>query len=206
MLEILNDKNADIEKMAERAIEDKNVISEVVDGLTVKNEGYRYNCSKVLHVIGQKQPESIYPYWDNLVALMDSKNGYHRMSAVNHLASLAAVDTENKFEKIIDKYYSLLDDQSVIVGIYVAQASGRIAQAKQGLQQTITERLLAIDKTHHLPSRKELIKASIIESFDKYIENYPGKPSIIDFVKKQIDSDSPKTRNTAKAFIKKWGK
>ena len=204
MIEALFDKQADIDKAVEQAIEDNKLITELVDGLTEKNEDYRYNCSKALHVIARTQAALIYPYWDKLVALMPSKNAYHRMSAVNHLSYLAEVDTENKFEKIFDAYYALLDDPSVIVAIYVAQASGKIAAAKPNLALKITNRLLDIDKTHHLPSRKALIKAGIIESFDNYIESYPGKAAMLDFVKKQIDSDSPKTRNLAKAFIKKW--
>jgi hypothetical protein len=137
---------------------------------------------------------------------MPGKNAYHRMSAVNHLAGLLTVDAENRFDKIFDAYYALLDDPSVIVAIYVAQASGKIAAAKPHLAARITNKLLDIDKTHHLPSRKALINAGIIESFDNYMGNYPGKSAMLDFVIKLIDSDSPKTRNLAKAFMKKWGK
>jgi hypothetical protein len=206
VIEALLDKTADVDNWAERAIADNALISGMVDGLTEKNEDYRYNCSKVLHVIARTNAMLIYPYWDKLVDMMESKNSFHRMSAVNHLAGLAEVDTENKFENIFDAYYALLDDPSVIVAIYVAQASGKIAAAKSDLAVNITNRLLDIDKTHHLPSRKALIKAGIIESFDNYISRYPGKAAMLDFVKKQIESDSPKTRNLAKAFLKKWPK
>jgi hypothetical protein len=206
VIEALLDKTANVDEWAERAIGDNALIAEMVDGLTDKNEDYRYNCSKVLHVIARNQAVLIYPYWDKLAALMPSKNSYHRMSAVNHLAGLVEADTENRFEKIFDAYYALLDDPSVIVAIYVAQASGKIAAAKPDLALKITNHLLDIDKTHHLPSRKALIKAGIIESFDNYIGSCPVKATMLEFVKKQIDSDSPKTRNLAKAFIKKWSK
>jgi hypothetical protein len=206
VIEALFSKEADVDNWAERATGDTKLIGELVDGLTDKNEDYRYNCSKVLHVISRTHADLVYPYWDKFVSLMPSKNAYHRMSAVSHLAGLVEVDTENKLDKIFEAYYALLDDPSVIVAIYVAQASGKIAAARPDLALKITGHLLDIDKTHHLPSRKALIKAGIIESFDNYIENYPGKSAIIDFVKQQIDSDSPKTRNLAKAFLKKWSK
>jgi len=206
VIEALFSKEADVDNWAERATGDTGLIAELVDGLTGKNEDYRYNCSKVLHVIGRAHADLIYPYWDKLTALMPGKNSYHRMSAVNHLAYLVGVDTGNKFDKVFDAYYALLDDPSVIVAIYVAQASGKIAAARPDLALKITNHLLNIEKTHHLPSRKALIKAGIIESFDAYIEKYPGKSAIMDFVKQQIDSDSPKTRNLAKSFLKKWKK
>jgi hypothetical protein len=206
LLEELLSKTADIQAAADRAAQDKALIAELVDGLTEKNEDYRYNCSKILHIIGQKQPELMYPYWDKLAALIDSPNSYHRMSAVNHLAYLVQADTEKKFDAIFDKYYSLLNDPSVIVAIYLAQASGRIALARPDLMEKITTRLLDVDKTHHLVNRRDLIKAGIIESFDRFFGKYPDKTSILLFVKKHIDSSSPKTRNLAKAFIKKWVK
>jgi hypothetical protein len=206
LLEELLSKTADIQAAADRAVQDKALIAELVDGLTEKNEDYRYNCSKVLHIIGQKQPELIYPYWEKLAGLIESQNSYHRMSAVNHLAYLVQADTGKKFDAIFDKYYSLLNDSSVILAIYVAQASGRIVLARPDLMGKITARLLDVDKTHHLPGRRDLIKAGIIESFDKYFGKYPDKKSVLLFVKKHIDSPSPKTRNLAKAFIKKWVK
>jgi hypothetical protein len=206
MLEELFDKKADIEKMAGRAVTDDTLVAGLVDGLTEKNEDYRYNCSKVLYAVSREHGEIIYPYWDKIAGLLDSKNSFHRMSAVHHLANLTPVDKDNKFEAVFEKYFRLLDDTSVFVAIYIGQASGKIAVAKPGLQKEITGKLLAVDKTHHLPGRKELIKAGIIESFDKYIKDYPEKPEMIEFVKKQIESESPKTRNTAKAFIKKWAK
>lgn len=204
MLEALLNKTADIDAMAERAIADKSIIGELLDGLTSINEEYRFNCSKVMNIIEQKQPELIYPYWDNLAALLDSDNSYHRMSGVNHISHLIAVDKENKFDNIFGKYYRMLDDQSVIVAIYVAQASGRIALAKPALQKGITDILIAVEKTHHLPGRKELVKAGIIESFDQYMKDYPDKSPIFAWVQKQIESESPKTRNLAKSFISKW--
>jgi hypothetical protein len=204
MLDELNDKKANVEQMAERAIDDHSLIAGLIDGLSEKSEIYRYNCSKVLHIIDEKQPEIIYPYWHALEKLMDSDNAFHRMSSVSHLSYLVAIDTDNKFEKIFGKYFRLLDDQSVIVAIYVAQASGRIALAKPAFQKGITDILLAVDKTHHLPGRRELIKAGIIESFDKYMADYPDKSAIFAFVTMQIESESPKTRNLAKSFIKKW--
>jgi hypothetical protein len=128
------------------------------------------------------------------------------MSAVHHLANLAAVDKENKFEKIFDRYYGLLDDTSVFVAIYVAQASGKIAKAKPESVAKITRSLLGVEKVHHQGSRKELIKAGIIESFGEYYEKYPGKSAILGFVRQQVNSRSGKTKKLAKAFLKRWEK
>jgi len=203
MLEEMNDKKADIEKMAERAIINETLLAELVDGLKVKNETYRYNCYKVLYSISQNQGEILYPYWDTFVQSLSSVNSYHKMAAVHLIANLVPVDKENKFADIFSHYYNLLDDNSMVVSYYVAEVSGRIAKAKPDLQRAITLKLLGIEQTSHKPGRKELIKTAVIEAFNEYYEESLDKAEITDFVKKQMTSESPKTRKTAKAFLDK---
>jgi hypothetical protein len=199
----LNDKNADIPVIAEKALKDRKLLAELLDGLKVKTETYRYNCHKALVVISENHGQVLYPYWDMFAVSLDSVNSYHKTTAVHLLADLTAVDKENKFEKIFDKYYSLLDDKSMVVAFYTARNSGKIVKAKPELATKITNRLLDIDKTHHNASRKGLIKAGIIEAFGEYYEDYPGKAAMLDFVKEQVKSQSARTRNAAKAFLKK---
>ncbi len=211
MLSELNDKNADIKGIAEKALKDKNLLSELLDGLKSKinikskEETLRYNCFKVLMLISQTQSQALYPQWDHFVELLNSDNSYHKMSAVHLIASLTKADLENKFEKIFDKYYGLLDDKSMIVAMYAAGSSAQIVKAKPRLESRVTSKLLNIGGTHHAAGRKELIKASAIEAFSEYIEQAMNKDRIIEFVTKQQNSTSPKARKMAKEFLKKWG-
>ena len=121
----------------------------------------------------------------------------------NH-TNLTKVDTENRFEEIVNKYYSLLDDKSMIVAIYVTASSGSIVRAKPQLEREITNRLLDINRTHHPEGCKPLIKAGSIEAFDKYFPEATDKERIIAFVKEQQNCDSPKTRKIAQDFVRKW--
>jgi hypothetical protein len=94
----------------------------------------------------------------------------------------------------------------MVVAYYVASVSGRIVKAKPGLEKAITDKLLSIDKTHHKPGRKELIKTGVIEAFSDYFEESSDKEKITNFVKQQLNSESSKTRKTAKIFVTKWDK
>ena len=91
----------------------------------------------------------------------------------------------------------------MIVAGHLAANSGKIAKAKPELQVKITNKLLNIDKTNQ--KHKDLVKAGAIEAFDKYFEEAKNKNKILEFVKDQLNSKSPKTRKTAKEFLKKWG-
>lgn len=206
MLAELQDKNADIENMIEKALKNKETLEELLDGLKVKNETYRYNCHKVLYAISERQGETLYPYWSLFTESLDSENSYHKMTAIHLIANLTSVDKENRFEKIFNKYYSLLDDKSMVVAYYVAIVSGKIIKNKPALKKDITDKLLNIDKTRHKTGRKELIKTGVIEAFSEYFSDYDDKASIMNFVKQQVNSESNKTKKTAKSFLAKWDK
>jgi len=201
----LSDKNMNVENMAKKALKEEGILSELIENLTTKNETVRYNCSKTLNLLSEEYPEVLYPKWDFFIELLNSDHTYWKLSVIPLLANLARIDTEKKFERIFDDYYRLLDDKSMIPAAWVADNSGKIARAKPKLQTRITDNLLNIDKTHHPSERRDLIKAGAIESFDEYFKEAVDKKKILEFVKKQLKSKSPKTRKIAKEFLKKWG-
>ena len=201
MLSELDKKNASVENVAKEALKDKEVLSELLEGILSKKDTIRYNSFKILLLISEKHPEGLYPKWDFFVDMIDSDNAYWKLIAVRIIANLTKADTKNKFEKIFNKIYDLFND-SVIVAGHLAANSGKIAKAKLKLQTEITNKLLNIDKTNQ--KHKDLVKAGAIEAFDEYFEEAKNKKKILEFVKKQLNCKSPKTRKKAKEFLKKW--
>jgi hypothetical protein len=143
----------------------------------------------------------VYPRWDFFFELLDGDNTYWKCSCIPIIANLTRVDKENRFEKMFERYFSQMDGRSFIPAAYVARSSGTIARAKPKLQTKITDKLLRIDESHHDPQRRDLVKSDIIEAFDEYFEEAEDKERIIEFVKKQLDCDSPKTRKAAARFL-----
>ena len=170
MLSDLSKKNISVESVATRALKDKEVLSEVLEGLTSKKETIRFNSFKILLLISENHPKVLYPKWDFFAELLSSDNTYHKYVAIYIIANLTRADTKNKFEKIFAKYYNLLNDKSVIPAAHVAGNSGKIAKAKPKLQTNVTNKLLGIDKTYHDPERRDLIKGYVIESFSEYFD------------------------------------
>jgi len=202
VLSDLDKKDVNVESVAKEALEDKEVLSELFEGILSKKDTIRYNSFKVLLLISEKHPEVLYPKWDFFADLIESDNTYRKFIAVRIIANLTRVDAKDKFNKIFDKYYSLFND-SVIVAGHLAASSGKIAKAKPELQTKITNKLLNIDKTNQ--KHKDLVKASAIEAFDEYFEEAKNKKEILGFIKDQLNCKSPKTRKEAKKFLKKWG-
>jgi hypothetical protein len=202
----LDKKSFDVTKAAKEASKDKSLLSAILQGVLSKKERVRFNCFKALLSISEKHPSVLYPQWDFFADLLNSPNTYHKYIAIYIVANLAGYDSKNRFEKIFDKYYGLLEDKSVIPPAHLAANSGKIVRAKPKLQTRITNRLLAIDKTNHSPERKDLTKGYVIEAFGQYFEEAKQKKKMLEFAKAQLNSRSPRTRKKAREFLKKWEK
>jgi len=153
--------------------------------------------------ISENNPEVLYPKWDYLAGLLTGDNHFHRYIAINLLANLVKIDTENKFEANFDKYFDNIAGEKTMVAGQAAMNAGKIAKAKPNLQARITDILLNIDQIHQ-GKQTELMKAHAITAFNDYFDKVADKEKIIDFVKANWESDSPKTRKTAKEFLNKW--
>ena len=193
------------ETYANKLIENPDKINQYLNGLLSKNETYRYNCFKIINIVSEKKPDVIYPYWDFFKIHLKSENNYHKMSAVTILANLTAVDKEERFKKIFNEYFENLKSEKTIVPIYVVKLSGKIARFKPEFEDKIIELLLNIEDIH--PGKQiELLKSAVIESFSELYDKAKKKNKIVRFVKRQLKSDSPKTRKAARDFINKWGR
>jgi hypothetical protein len=201
----LNRKDVDIESLARQALEEPQVLSELISGLSDKKERVGYNCLRALLLLGEDHPELLYPHWDLFVELLRSENTYFKLRGTNLIATSVAADTEERFESIFDEYYSVLDGSGVIAATYIARNSGKIALAKPALRSRITDQLLAVDETHHPAERKDLIKVHALEAFGQYFEVSERKAEILEFARAQLESKSPKTRKIAKGLLKAWG-
>jgi hypothetical protein len=203
-LSVFEKKGAKPEALAQLALKDEKVLQEAFDGVLSKNDVVRQNSFQTLNFLSEKYPDSVYGKWDFFANLIRKGNSFHKYMAIWIIANLTKADPENKFEKLFDDYYGLLSDKSVIPAGHVAAKSGIIALAKPELQAEITNRLLDIDST--VQRHKDLVKAGAIESFDAYFEESTNQERIIEFVKAQLDCESPKTRKIAKEFLEKWDK
>lgn len=201
-------KDAEIQarKIVRRVLEQKKYLSKLLKGIMAKEDSVRYPNSIALEILSQENPKIIYPEWNFFVDLLKSKNAYHNSIAISTISNLTAIDEKNKFEEIFEDFFKLIDDKSVIVSRKLAIYAGRIATAKKSLNFRITTVLLSIDDTQHTPSRKDLIKGDIIESFSEYFEDIKDKKTIIQFVKKQLNSSSPSTVKKANEFLLRWEK
>jgi hypothetical protein len=183
---------------------DEKYLLEILNTFHGKASKERYEIYKAILALSESDPILLYRRWDFFLALLKSDKPDTLYIAINIIPNLLKVDTENRFEKIFTKFFNLLDHESIIPAVHTAANAGKIANYKPNLRSKITKRLLQFEVSEHICKHPELVKASIISSFDEYFEESKDKEKIIQFVKGQLNSKSPKTKKAAKEFIKKW--
>ena len=189
--------------IVENVILDDKLLKEISEGILSKKDEIRENNFKILLEISKKYPDVLYSKWDFLVDLLTSDNHFHRYMSINLIANIASIKNADKFMDIFDKYFSNIESNRTMVAGQATLNSGKIAKKIPSIRLKITNILLNIDKIHK-GKQIELLKAYAIESFNEYFEKVENKNEILNFVKEQLDSTSPKTRKVAKEFIKKW--
>ena len=203
----LSKKDVNIEKVVDLALENEDYLSELIANLRSKKEAVRFHSSRAVEIISRRNPGVLYPLWDEFSDLISGDNTYWKCSGIPIIANLTAVDRDDRFEKMFEKYFALMDDEkSFIPAAYLARSAAVVVRAKPELEPEITRRLLRIDETRHDPQRRDLVKSDIIEAFDEYFERAGNPKKILEFVRKQLDCDSPKARKAAQKFLEKRGK
>ena len=203
MIEGLEKKEVNYEYFANNLLKNSNLISHYLEGLYSKNQLYMENCYNVLKLISEKKPNFLYSHWDFFVDYMHSENHYHKTAAVIILSNLTSADKDKRFETIFDDFFSVLKTEKTMAPMHLIKNSSKIINNKPELEDKVTDIFLNIDSIH--PGKQiELVKSAVIESFKDYFPKAKNKKKIINFVEKQLDSSSPKTRKQAKDFLDKF--
>jgi hypothetical protein len=169
LLQKLANKSITKQQLLQTVKQNVNVLPEVLNGVSSSKAAIRYGCAKVLMDLSEEHPETLYPYTDSFIALLDSKYRILTWNALAILANLAKVDADKKFDAVFDKYYSFLNDAYMVTVANVVGNSAKIALAKPYLAQKITEELLKVENistTPHLTEEcKRVIAEQAIKSF-----------------------------------------
>jgi hypothetical protein len=207
VLNQLGKKETKAEDIAGTVTENPSLLSEVLDGTSSTNPTIKFKAAKTLAIISRKSPRTLYPKMDFFINLLDSTNNILKWTAIDAVANLTTVDSENKFDAIFRKYYGFLADESMITVGHVIDNSGTIAKAKPHLTDKITGELLkteTIPVGPHLTTEcKNILFGKAILAFGAYFDQIEKKDDVITFVKKQLHNTRNATKAKAEKFLKK---
>jgi hypothetical protein len=206
ILNPISQKGFDKDKIAQQVIKNPELLPELFQGLRSDKAHAKYGCEKVLRAISEQRPDLIYPYFDSFVKMLDSANSFLKWSAIITIGNLACVDSENKFEKIYDKYFAPVPGPVMITAANIIESASKIALAKPHLQEKITREILKVNKAKYQTDEcRNVAIGHAIDSLDKYYEQIKHKKPVMDFVRQQLENTRAPVRKRAEKFVKKYG-
>jgi hypothetical protein len=200
ILDKLGKKEIKAEEIAEE-IENSGFLPEILNGISSENPRVRFKSAKILRIVSEQNPEMLYSKMDSFIRLLESENNILKWNAMDIIANLTLVDSENKFDEIFEKYYGLLSDESMVTAGHVADNSGKIAKAKPYLQNKITTELLKIESIPRGQECKNILLGKVILSFGQYIDQVKNKEKIISLAKRQLNNTRNATKKKAEKFL-----
>jgi hypothetical protein len=200
ILDKLGKKEIKAEEIAEE-IENSGFLPEILNGISSENPRVRFKSAKILRIVSEQNPEMLYSKMDSFIRLLESENNILKWNAMDIIANLTRVDSENKFDEIFEEYYGFLSDESMVTAGHVADNSGKIAKAKPYLQNKITTELLKVESFPRGQECKNILLGKVILSFGQYVDQVKNKEKIISLAKRQLNNTRNATKKKAEKFL-----
>nr|WP_321302697.1 hypothetical protein [uncultured Trichococcus sp.] len=177
----------------------------------IKNDpgSTKFYCEKVIRIVSERHPELVYPYFEEVAALIECPNSFIKWGAIITLSNLAAVDTENKFASVYEKYFDLITADAMVTAGNVVGNAWKIILSKPEYEQDITRRLMRIPENIYLhkgepsPECRNILCGHAIDCFDKYFELAHDKNGILAFASALTHNPRKQVAKKATAFLKK---
>ncbi|MDH5483518.1 MAG: hypothetical protein OEY22_11690 [Candidatus Bathyarchaeota archaeon] len=200
----LEEKKIGDEELVEEAIKDKDVLHELLDGISSPTPRVKFRSAKILRIISARNPRKLYPKWEFFAKLLGSKNRILKWNAIDIIANLTNVDSENRFDELFEKFYGYLYEGSLITAAHVVDNSSTVARAKPMLQDKITEELLKVEKVPLSTEEcRNILIGKTIEAFDAYYDDIRAKDEVVSFVKRQLNNTGKATKTKAEKFLRR---
>jgi hypothetical protein len=200
----LSKPSANIDAIAKRIARHPQALPEVFDGLHADKAKVKYGCLKLLRRISEKAPAVVYPETDRLIALLDSENNILQWGAIIVLGNLAAVDSQNRIEKILDRYLQPISGPVLVTAANVMGGAAKIARAKPHLADRIAHSLLQVETANYRTAEcRNVALGKAVESLDLFFDCIQKQQPVVEFVERRLKNRRNAVKQKALAFLKR---
>lgn len=201
--DVLSKQETDTGDIAEGVMQNPELLTRLLDGITSTKAKERFGSAKILRTISERNPRVLYSNWDFFVKLLENKNHILKWIAIDIIANLTAVDSQNLFDSLFRNFYSCLYEGNLITATHVVDNSGKIALSKPELQDKITKELLNVEKIP-VPTKecRNILIGKTIEAFQAYYNKLKNKNKVLSFVKRQLYNPRNSTKAKAEKFLR----
>lgn len=199
-------KSTNPETIAARVVRQPGLLREIFKGLDADTARVKYGSLKVLRILSEKSPATLYPEIDRFFQLLDSENTILKWGAIIIIGNLAAVDSDGKIDGALDRYLKPIPGPVMITANNVIGGAGRIALAKPHLADRIARALLQVEIANYQTAEcRNVSLGCAIDALGQAFENLREPQPIIEFVKHQLRNSRNAVRKKAARFLERHG-
>jgi hypothetical protein len=203
----LSQKGTDREAIAAEVLKNPETIPVLLEGLGAKTANIKYGSEKVLRLVSEIRPALIYPHFHRFVELLEGENKFLEWGGITTIANLAAVDSERRIDKILDRYFAPIAGPVMVTAANIIGGAAKIARAKPALTERIVSEILKVEKARYLmhgkrsPECSNVVCGHAVEALAQIYDQIGDKKRVRDFIERQLDNSRPAVRKKAKAFL-----
>ena len=146
----------------------------------------RFAAGKALTVTAAKDPDRVYPHFDEIAALLASDSKIVRWNAMQTLAPLAAVDKAHKLDAILDTYLAFIRGSNLISAANAIGGAGQIALARPELLDRILPAILEVaHATYETPECRNVAIGHTLTVLGDLWPSVRRRPEVAEFVRRQ---------------------
>jgi hypothetical protein len=204
IIDCISDKSYNNAEWVELVLADSEILKIVIENINHKHIMVYFHCYEIVNNASKLNPLIFYPYWDSFVNLLNHNNLYHRIAGLSIVSNLIAVDIENKFCTILDKYLQCLQDKKFLSSVYCLKGLKRIVETNNKYTSLIENAILNYSRPAYYTDKQfGLLMSDIIGLLFAVLKYSKNKELIIELINQQQNSISPKTKKYAKLLMEK---
>lgn len=204
LLQQVSLKNSDKEAIAAKVMQKPQGLPDIFEGLNADQASLKYGCDKVLRLISEQAPALLYSRFDFFADNLNSENNFLKWGAIHVIANLAAVDTENKIERIFDRYFAPLSGPVLITAANIIKGAVSIALARPELTPKIVHRLLQVEKAKYQTAEcRNIALGQVIKSAGQFFDQIKDNEPLLKLIRRQLKNPRPATQKAAEKFVRK---
>lgn len=199
----------DAAAFADAVLEHPEWISQLLAIIQTDRGSIKFLCDKIIRRVAEIQPALVYPYFFNIAELIDSPNNFIKWGAIITIGQLAAIDSASNFNRIYEKYVSLIDAESMITAGNAIGQVNRVLRSHPEYEPDLTQRLLRVSENTYWhkgqpsPECRNIVCGMVIDCFDAYFQISGQQREMLAFVEGQRQNTRRSVANKAAAFLKK---
>lgn len=199
----------DLEQLLTKAGNDPQFLDALFEIVRSEHSAVRYSCTKILRMLSERQPDKIYPYFDDVANWLRDSNSFVKWDGILTLANLASVDAQRRFASVYEEYFGLIRDSKMVTAANAAGNAWKIVQAVPEWESDITRRLLEVPQIVYLhhgePSAEcnRVMCGHVLDCFDHYFDLSKNQQAMICFARSQLNSSRKSVAKKAARFLKK---